>query len=325
MGGGTPTQLEEADLVRLLGTIEWAEGAEVTIEANPEDLTAPLARALAAAGVTRVSLGVQSLDPAVLIGLGRRHDPAAVSTAAEAIGAAGISSYSVDLIYGGAGETDASFLASLEGVLALEPAPSHVSAYGLTVEPGTPLWRDPARHPDDDVEARRYELADARLEAAGLRWYELSNWARPGHEARHNIGYWAEGDYLAIGAAAHGHRSGHRWWNLRTPERYVRAVAAGVRPVASEEHLGARTRQLEALELALRTRWGVPALALPTRDEALAGLLEPAEEEGRVRLTRRGRLLANEVAHRLLPFGTGSPESHGEGATITLCPTRSAG
>ncbi|MHB1987824.1 MAG: radical SAM family heme chaperone HemW [Acidimicrobiales bacterium] len=302
LGGGTPSQLEVGDLERLLGAIDRLPGAEVTIEANPEDVTEKWAGAAGAAGATRISLGVQSLDPAVLAGLGRAHEPRAVPKAAAAIAAAGISSYSVDLIYGGAGETDQSWLATLQGVLDLDPAPSHVSAYALTVEPGTPLWRDPARHPDDDVQAARYELADRLLGAAGLFWYELSNWARPGHESRHNQNYWAQGDYLAIGAAAHGHRAGARWWNLRTPERYIAAVAAGRTAIAASETLSEVERRTEALELALRTPRGVPASSLPLDcDAALGALVEPAARAGHVALTLAGRRLANEVSRRLLP------------------------
>ncbi len=299
LGGGTPSQLELADLERLIAAVETAPGAEVTLEANPEDVTTALAEAAARAGVTRISLGVQSLDPAVLSGLGRRHDAAAVPAAARAIGAVGIGSYSVDLIYGGAGETDDSWVSTLEGVLALDPAPSHVSAYALTVEPGTPLWRDRSRYPDDDVQAGRYEVADRLLEDAGLSWYEISNWARPGHESRHNLNYWAGGDYLAVGAAAHGHRGGLRWWNLRTPERYMGAVSAGRSPVAGSEQLTPAERVAESLELSLRTRAGVPAGSLPVgEDPALEGLLEEGEP-GRLVLTLRGRMLANEVAWRL--------------------------
>jgi oxygen-independent coproporphyrinogen-3 oxidase len=299
LGGGTPSQLEIGDLQRLLAAIDRVPGAEVTIEANPEDVTPRWVAAAAAAGATRISLGVQSLDETVLRGLGRAHDPAAVVSAAAAIGVAGISSYSVDLIFGGCGETDKSWLATLEGVLDLEPSPSHVSAYALTVERGTPLWRDPARYPDDDVQAARYDVADRVLSAHGLEWYELSNWALPGHESRHNQNYWAQGDYLAIGAAAHGHRSGHRWWNLRTPERYIAAVASGTSPVAASETLTEAERRTEALELSLRTRRGVPAASLPVRsDPALDGLVEPIGQ-GRVALTLPGRRLANEVACRI--------------------------
>ncbi|MHB8245447.1 MAG: radical SAM family heme chaperone HemW [Acidimicrobiales bacterium] len=301
LGGGTPSQLAISDLERLLASIEWSEGAEVTIEANPEDVTSAWACAAARSGATRISLGVQSLDPVVLVGLGRRHDPASVAAAAQAIAANGISSYSVDLIYGGAGETDLSWATTLEGILALDPPPDHVSAYALTVEAGTPLWRDARRHPDDDVQAARYERADAVLSAAGLSWYELSNWARPGRECRHNQNYWKQGDYLAIGAAAHGHKAGTRWWNLRTPERYIDAISSGRPPIAATENLTVREQATEQMELALRTNRGVPDSSLPLReDPALDGLLE-ACGPGQVALTLRGRLLANEVACRLRP------------------------
>lgn len=299
LGGGTPSQLEPADLERLLAAIERRDDAEVTIEANPEDVTPEWASLARESGASRISLGVQSLDESVLQGLGRAHDVRAVSAAAEAIASAGISSYSVDLIYGGAGETDSSWLATLEGVLALDPPPTHVSAYALTIEAGTPLSRDPSRHPDDDVQASRYELTEEVLTAAGFSWYEISNWAKAGQQSRHNQNYWQQGDYLAIGAAAHGHRAGHRWWNLRTPERYIAALATGASPVASGETLSERDRQTEALELALRTPWGVPAESLPLEsDDALASLVEPASR-GRVALTLKGRMLANEVACRL--------------------------
>lgn len=283
----------------MLGAIELAPGAEVTIEANPEDVTDAWAAAASGAGATRVSLGVQSLDPVVLRGLGRAGRPAAVAEAAGALGRAGLS-YSVDLIVGGAGETDESFEASLSGVLHLEPSPSHLSAYALTVEKGTPLHRDASRHPDDDVQAARYELADALVSRAGFSWYEISNWAKPGAECRHNWVYWEQGDYLGIGAAAHGHRAGHRWWNVKSPERYIAAMAEGGNPIAGEERVGRLERATEALELGLRTRTGVPSAHLPD-DEALHGLVTRAE--GRAVLTLRGRLLANEVACRLQPFG----------------------
>ncbi|HYF44938.1 MAG TPA: hypothetical protein VD926_01930, partial [Acidimicrobiales bacterium] len=170
-----------------------------------------------------------------------------------------------------------------------------VSAYGLTVEPGTPLADDPGRHPDDDLQADEYELADQLLTAAGLDWYEVSNWAKPGHECRHNQLYWSQGEYLAIGCAAHGHRDGRRFWNLRTPERYVEAVEAGRSVEAADERLDPDARRVEGLQLALRLRSGVPADALPVDD--LDGLV--TVEQDRAVLTRRGRLLANEVALRL--------------------------
>jgi oxygen-independent coproporphyrinogen-3 oxidase len=166
------------------------------------------------------------------------------------------------------------------------------------------LARDPARHPDPDDQAEKYELADAMLASAGMEWYEISNWARPGAECRHNQLYWAQGDYRGIGCAAHSHaetsRGARRWWNVRTPDRYIWLVKAGEPTEATGEDLDAATRRLEALQLSLRTREGVPADALPgwADDPDLADLVQlgPA---GRLTLTRRGRLLANEVAMRL--------------------------
>jgi putative oxygen-independent coproporphyrinogen III oxidase len=300
VGGGTPSLLPPADLARLVEALDPAPGAEVTVECNPESTTASLLERLASAGVTRISLGAQSMREHVLAGLGRRHRPGTVAAAAHLVGAAGFCSYNVDLIYGGAGETDEDWLESLEGVLGLDPPPPHVSAYALTVEPGTPLWRDAARHPDDDVLATRYELADDVLSRAGLSWYEISNWARPGHECAHNRLYWRGGSYRGIGCAAHSHLAGRRFWNLRRPERYIAAVAAGRRPLAGSEQLEGAEREGELLALALRTREGVPSTAFADaqRDELLTeGLLRGSN--GRLVLTRRGRLLANEVTLRL--------------------------
>ena len=171
-----------------------------------------------------------------------------------------------------------------------------MSAYGLTVEAGTPLARDRARHPDDDAIARRYALADALLSDAGYRWYEISNWAQPGHECRHNALYWAQGDYRGIGAAAHSHRARRRWWNVRTPERYISAVCSGTDACAGSETLSDEQWAFEELALALRTAEGVPATAVP-EDPDLDGLVERRGD--RVVLTVRGRLLANEVTVRL--------------------------
>jgi oxygen-independent coproporphyrinogen-3 oxidase len=238
---------------------------------------------------------VQSLDPRVLAGLGRRHDPAAVVRAVDLVKATGFGSWSLDLIMGGAGEDDASWRRTLDAAVAL--GPPHVSAYCLTVEPGTPLAADPSRHPDDDALADRYLMADHVLGEAGLAWYEVSNWARPGSACRHNRLYWEQGDYRGLGCAAHSHAVGRRWWNVRTPERYCALVEAGADPTAGEEVLDGPTRAAEALELALRTRRGVPAGALDPADPALSGLVEPAGD--RLVLTPRGRLLASEVSLRL--------------------------
>jgi len=310
VGGGTPSRLPADLLVGILGAVPLEPGAEVTVECNPEDVTTDRLAAYVAGGVTRVSLGVQSTVPHVLAGLGRRHGTAQVTEAAAAVAGAGLATWSMDLIIGGSGESDADWQRSLRQVLDLPSPPPHISAYSLTVEPGTPLAADPRRHPDDDAQAGRYEWADTVLEEAGYRWEEISNWARPGHRCRHNGLYWAQGDYRGIGSAAHSHRSGRRWWNVRTPDRYVDRVARGRSTTAGEEVLSDHQRRFEALALRLRTPAGVPAPALPDHPD-LDGLVE--RRDGRAVLTVRGRLLANAVtAH--LEIGTAGPEREPAGA-----------
>lgn len=297
-GGGTPSLLPAALLTSILDAIGRVDDAEVTVECNPETVTAALLSAYRDAGVNRLSFGVQSMAPHVLAGLGRAHDPAAVMAAVAMARAAGFENVNLDLIYGGSGESDADWARTLDAVLDLEP--THVSAYALTVEPGTPLAADPSRHPDDDVQADRYLQADAVLGAAGFVNYEISNWARPGRECRHNRLYWRQGNYRGIGCAAHSHRDGRRWWNVRTPERYIGAVASGAAVEAGSEMLDGPARERERLRLALRTSDGVPADAFSPADVALLeerGLV--SVQEKRVVLSATGRLLANQVAMRL--------------------------
>jgi len=297
VGGGTPSLVPADGLVAALAALPLATGAEVTVECNPDDVTAELLAAYRAGGVNRISLGVQSMVPHVLELLGRRHDPTNVQRAVELVRAAGFDTFNLDLIYGTVGESDADWSTTVGAALALEPP--HVSAYGLTVEAGTPLSLTPERYPDDDDQAEKYELADTRLAGAGLANYEISNWALPGHECRHNLLYWSQGDYLGFGCAAHSHRSGRRWWNVRTPDRYIDLVAAGEPTEAAGEDLDDTTRRAEGLQLSLRTRDGVPVRALDV--EALPGLVE--ERDGRAVLTRSGRLVANEIAVRLRDDG----------------------
>ena len=292
-GGGTPSLVPADALMRVLAALPLAPDAEVTVECNPDTVTASLLANYRAGGVNRLSLGVQSMVPHVLSALGRTHDPANVRQAVALAADIGFNSFNLDLIYGAAGESLDDWSRTLSDALALNPP--HISAYGLTVEPGTPLADDPARHPDDDSQAAEYELADELLSAAGLGNYEISNWARPGHECRHNLLYWQQGDYIGFGCAAHSHRAGRRWWNVRTPERYIDAVTAGQPTEAAGETLDAETRRVEGLQLSLRTRRGVPADALDVA--ALEGLVEVAGE--RAVLTRSGRLVANEIAVRL--------------------------
>jgi oxygen-independent coproporphyrinogen-3 oxidase len=202
------------------------------------------------------------------------------------------------LIYGAAGESLDDWRTTLESALAL--APTHISAYALTVEAGTPLAQATHRHPDDDDLADKYQLADELLSAAGLANYEVSNWAVLGHECRHNMLYWQQGNYRGFGSAAHSHHDGRRWWNVRTPERYIAAVMANESTEAGSEILDAHARREEGLQLAIRMRTGVPAASLPMEAMTAEGLDDLVESDGvRVRLTQRGRLLANEVSLRL--------------------------
>lgn len=293
VGGGTPTMVDAAELAGVIASIPRSADAEVTVECNPDDVTVQMLDTYRAAGVNRISIGVQSMVPAVLAALGRWHVPDNVVRAVEAVRASGMPTWNMDLIYGGAGETLADWEFTVRAALALQPP--HVSAYGLTVEPGTPLAAQPERHPDDDDLADKYELADDLFVAAGLSNYEVSNWSRPRHESQHNRLYWLQGNYLGFGAAAHSHQDGRRWWNVRTPERYIAAVEAGQSTEASGETLDAATRRDEGLQLALRMREGVPMEALD-----VVGLDDLIETDGvRVTLTRRGRLLANQVSLRL--------------------------
>lgn len=296
VGGGTPSRVEPAALLAVLGELPLAPGAEVTVECNPEDLDPARARTYAAGGVTRVSVGVQSTVPHVLAALGRVHPAEAVGPAVAAAQDAGLE-VNADLIYGGQGESVDDWRTSVEDVVAMEP--DHVSAYALTVEAGTPLWDDVDRHPSDDDQADKYELVTELLGSAGYEWYEISNWARPGRRCRHNLLYWSMGEYVALGCAAHGHRDGVRYWHGRTPERYLAAIEGDADPLAGSERLDPEARALEALQLSLRTVAGVPAAALlPADREELGPLVR--QEGDRLVLSPEGRLLANEVAVRLV-------------------------
>ena len=304
-GGGTPSLVPARDLVRILDAIPRDATPEVTVECNPDAIDAEKLRVYADHGVTRVSIGVQSTQPHVLAALGRTHDRAKVARAVDAVRDAGIPSFNLDVIAGAAGESDVDFDATLDDVLAYEPP--HVSVYGLMVEPGTPLEQriisGTAPAPDPDVQADRYLRADVVLTGAGLEWYEVSNWAAAGHECRHNLGYWTGADCVAIGAAAHGHTNGRRWWNSPLPERYIERISAGESPEVGGETIDDATRARERFGLALRTRAGA-AVPDDLDPEALAevvdaGLVEVARD--RIVCTPTGRLLVTEVTLRLTP------------------------
>ncbi len=296
VGGGTPTRVPADALVAVLDRIRRSEDAEVTIECNPDDLTVEMCRTYAEAGVNRLSIGVQSMQSHVLQSLGRTHDPDNVCRAVDAARSAGIDNVNLDIIYGAYGESVEDWRATVHGVVDMEP--DHVSAYGLTVEAGTPLADDPVRHPDDDRQAEMYECVDDLLGAAGYVNYEVSNWAQPGRESLHNVTYWLQGNYRGFGSAAHSHHDGRRWWNVRTPERYIDLVQSRQSAESASETLDADEQRIEALQLLVRTRLGVPREAFAEDDlELMADLLIVAAD--RVRLSRAGRLLANEVSMRL--------------------------
>ncbi|HEX8004466.1 MAG TPA: radical SAM family heme chaperone HemW [Mycobacteriales bacterium] len=308
-GGGTPTLLPPADLARVLAAVRdelgLRAGAEVTTEANPETLSPATLDALRAAGFSRLSLGMQSAVPHVLATLERRHTPGRAADAVEEARRAGFERVSLDLIYGTPGETDDDWRASLDAVLAADPG--HVSAYALTVEPGTRLHAQGATV-DPDVQADRYEAADDVLGAAGYGWYEISNWARTDADrCRHNELYWRDGDWWGIGPGAHSHVGGVRWWNVRLPRDHAAAVAAGRSPAQAREVLDAESRRVERVLLGVRLAGGHPVADLDAAGRAAAadlagdGLLDPgALAEGTLRLTRRGRLLADGVVLRLV-------------------------
>ena len=300
-GGGTPTLLPAAALGEVLRAIELAPGAEVTVEANPETVDQGKLAALREAGFTRVSVGMQSASAHVLATLERAHSPGRAVQVARWARDEGFGSVSLDLIYGTQGESDDDWFATLDAALSAEP--DHVSAYGLLLEPGTRLTarvRD-GRLPalDEDAMARRYEHADAAFEAAGLAYYELCNWARPGHECRHNLGYWRSDDWIGIGPGAHSHVGGTRWWNVRHPARWAERVHAGERPIAGREVLDAGARRTERIMLGLRTAQGLAAEEVAGAPALIERGLLRADGD-RLVLTRAGRLLSDRVVAELL-------------------------
>jgi putative oxygen-independent coproporphyrinogen III oxidase len=312
-GGGTPTLLAPAALGGILRAIDaefgLAAGAEVTSEANPESVDAATLAELRAQGITRMSFGMQSAVPAVLAVLDRAHQPGRPARCAAWARAAGFEHVSLDLIYGTPGESGADWRRSLEA--AIDAGPDHVSAYALTVEAGTRLAarvrRGELAAPDDDVLAERYLAADETLAAAGLRWYEISNWAAGGPaRCAHNMLYWTGGDWWGIGPGAHSHVGGTRWWNVRHPHRYGARIGAGISPGQAREILSGTERQLERVMLLIRLAEGCPVAVLGPAGRAGAAAViadglasRAAYAEGRIVLTRRGRLLADTVARAL--------------------------
>lgn len=307
LGGGTPTLMGAGRLRALLGEIRplLAPGAEVTVEANPETMTRPLADALVRSGVTRVSLGVQSTRVHLLAVLDRRAAPGHAERAVGLLRAAGIPRLSVDLMLAVPGQTPDDLVADLAWVTGI--APDHVSWYELEFKEGSAIARGPHAAPDEDLAADLYEQAIAGLEAAGYRWYELANFALPGAESRHGLAYWHARDYLGLGVGAVSTIRGERRRNAPGLDRYVQALAAGDAPPRTADRLGPDTVRRERWMLGTRLDepldmgWAGP----PDRPAALDRLAEGGLLErggGTVRLTRRGRLLQNAVVQQIMDF-----------------------
>ena len=314
VGGGTPTVLAVPDLARMLGGVRDAWGlvddVEVTTEANPDSVTPESLAALADAGFTRVSFGMQSAVPHVLATLDRTHDPRRIPDVVRWAREAGLA-VSLDLIYGTPGESLDDWRASVESALAT--GVDHVSAYALVVEAGTRMAvqvrRGELELPDGDDQAAKYELADDLFEAAGLGWYEVSNWARtPADACRHNLSYWRGDDWGGIGPGAHSHVGGVRWWNVKHPRAYADRLDRGLSPAAGRETVTGDGAVLERLMLGVRLAAGMPLDDLPADSRrSVAGLVADGLVDGhaatggrRIVLTRRGRLLADAVVRTLV-------------------------
>lgn len=306
LGGGTPTTLPAETIATMLtrfqDLFDLSSDAEITSEANPDTIHQPYLTDLLRSGVNRLSIGVQSFDPAVLEALERIHGPESARAAYRAARAAGFETVNLDLIYGANGETIESSRRTLEE--AIDLGPEHLSCYALTIEPATPLGRKVAAGlipaPDPDLQADMYALACERLAAAGYEHYEVSNWAIPGRRCLHNMGYWEGRPYLGLGAGAHSYRDGRRWWNVRPPQQYMEMVAARELPIGGDEQLTDQERRMERMLLGLRTADGVP---IEWVNEPLAtgfmheGLAE--RRNGHFALTERAMFLANEIVLRL--------------------------
>ncbi len=313
-GGGTPTLLPAADLVKMVDAVRDEFGlssdAEVTTESNPDSVTAGDLETLRAGGINRISFGMQSVEPSVLAVLDRTHDPARVPQVVVWARECGFEQVSVDLIYGTPGESLDAWRRSLSAVVALEP--DHVSAYALIVEAGTALARHVARgeiaSTDDDDLADKYELADAVLASAGYHWYEVSNWARSDVAVcRHNVNYWQGANWWGVGPGAHSHVGGVRWWNVKHPVPYAAKISSGQSPALAREVLDPESRRVERVLLETRLRSGTPVALLDERGRSAVpflvadGLVNVEGLPGRLVLTRRGRLLADAVVLALLP------------------------
>ncbi|MDR1711162.1 MAG: radical SAM family heme chaperone HemW [Propionibacteriaceae bacterium] len=309
-GGGTPSMLPVGEQAALLDAIRQrfplAKNAEITTEANPESVSPMGLDMLAMAGFNRISFGMQSAVPKTLATLERNHTVGRVFEAVEWARKAGFRSVSLDLIYGTPGEAESDWRASVETALSMKP--DHISAYSLTVEPGTRLAGRVASGeldaPDEDTLADYYTLADGLFDSVGLHPYEISNWARRGHQAKHNLVYWHSGNWWGIGPGAHSHVGGVRWWNLRHPRDYAQALEAGRSPAQAREELTPEQTHLERVMLGLRLAEGLAMGELTPAERKRVPELKKhgfaVVDADRLRLTLSGRLLADAIARDLV-------------------------
>lgn len=308
IGGGTPTALSAGQLAKLFdglaSHLDLSAVEEFTIEMNPATVTARKAALLRNRGVNRVSMGVQSWDPDLLKTLGRVHDADQVRTSFAVLRDAGFDNLNLDLIYGVPGQNLAQWEDSLQRTIGL--GPEHISAYCLTYEEDTEFFDRMRRgefREDAENDAAFFERGIGLLSAGGYRQYEISNHARAGRECLHNIAYWEGADYLGLGPSAWSTCGNRRWQNLPDTAAYVRAVEAGVRPLTKEEVVDPATREAERIAFGLRMNSGIDPWHLDGRRERVAALRAEGllEDHGpRVRLTARGRLLADEIASELM-------------------------
>ena len=312
-GGGTPTLLPARDLLRIVdaisGRFSLERRCEITVEANPDSVTKESLATLRAGGINRISFGMQSAVPHVLKVLDRTHRSENLVSATQWAKEVGFDHISVDLIYGSPGESLNDWQVSIDAALALPI--DHISAYALIVEQGTKLARQvnsgEITMPDDDETAEKYRMADDSFSQAGFTWYELSNWARPGGECRHNIAYWQNSEWWGLGPGAHSHIENSRWWNVKHPNTYRAKITANETPIQEREELSLDNQRTENLMLAIRMKAGIALKNLSEEQCVAAEKYVGSEhldlekwERGALVLTQSGRLIADRIVRELL-------------------------
>ena len=312
-GGGTPTLMEPADLGRVLDSLEadfdFASDIEITIEANPDTVSKEKLSALREIGINRVSFGMQSAVPHVLAVLDRTHNPENVIKATNWAREVGFEQVSADLIYGAPGESLKDWETTIDAALALPI--THISAYALIVESGTKLAAQVKRGeviiPEDDQTADKYLIADEKFKKAGFNWYELSNWAKPKGECRHNIAYWEGADWWGLGPGAHSHLNGKRFWNVKHPTAYRERLEAKQSPIMDSEELTSEEMESERVMLEIRLPRGLEKSSLSSASLArlesyLTGgqISQEQWDQGRISLTISGRLMADRIVREIL-------------------------